>query len=131
MADMKLITDYQEMMKLVPHMKEQIDIYEEPFIFMLDGIVVVVGELEMWNSGKCVYIKNINSMEYRKGYGKLFIQFLLQQLGKKEIIGESIPDAVPFWFKMGAKFEKQPFQDFLDAEEDEMTGLLIPFTITA
>lgn len=85
----------------------------------------------MWNKGKVVYIKNINSLEYRKGYGKAFIQFLFQECGVKEITGESVPEAVPFWHKMNATFQQNLFEQYLRAYDEELSGLLIPFTISA
>ena len=130
MEEMRLICDYKEMIKVVPQMEKNLEIYEDPFVFLINGEPVVVGELEIWNKGKEIYIKNINSLEMRKGYGKTFIQFLLRQMGVREIVGEAIPDAIPFWFKMGAKFQEDLFEHFTQEEVLE-SHFLLPFTISA
>lgn len=127
MNDMKLILEYQEIIKLFPNFKENIDIYENPFIFSIDDEIVVVGELEMYNGGKGVYIKNINSLHMRKGHGRIFIIYLLKECNIREIIGESVQEAVPFWYRMGAIFPPDLFEEYIKNKLDEKD--LIPFTI--
>lgn len=114
MSELRLIQDRKEMEALLP---THWNIFENPFGFTIDGELAVVGELEMYNSKTGVYIKNICSIEMGKGYGRIFIQFLKEQLGVKEIIGEAIPDAVPFWHRMGAKFNKSLFDEYIHTED--------------
>jgi hypothetical protein len=38
-------------------------------------------------------------------YGKLVVGYLFQIFGVSSMKGESLPSAIPFWYKIGANFE--------------------------
>lgn len=99
--------------------------YDEPYAFFMNGRAVVYGDAE--RSGDHIYLRDMHSVGTRQGNGKTFIRFLLEK-GITEIIGESVTDAVPFWYKMGAKFNQNIFDQFLEEDDDD---LLVPFTISA
>lgn len=126
---MNLVTDEAEILTLPQEVHSYLRGMEFPFAFLVDGIVVAKGELE-FDSGEVgsVEVKMIKSVEERKGYGKLFVEHLKSLDEVKEIWGESLPVSVPFWFKMGAKFEESVFNEFIENDEHE-EGFLVPFTI--
>lgn len=120
------LTDYKEILRFAPDQKDVFDMYEEPFLFAVNGEVVVVGEIELGR--RVAYIKNMNSIQRNKGYGRMFIQYLFNELQYVEVTGEAVADAVPFWHKMGARFSKIEFDRYISTQNDE--GMLIPFWIT-
>lgn len=126
---LKLVTDEFEILTLPQNVQNYLRGMEFPFAFLMDGNVVAKGELE-FDSGEIgsIEVKMIKSIEERKGYGKLFVQYLKSLPEVKEIWGESLPVSVPFWLKMGAKFEETSYEEFIKNDEHE-EGFLVPFTI--
>lgn len=67
----------------------------------------------------------------RKGYGKAIVEMLRRLPGIQSLRGESVPEAIPFWDKMGAVFAKGEMEEWLNAPDDkEFINInLIPFVI--
>lgn len=104
--------------------KENLEKAENPFAFLVDGVVEMHGDAEK-NNG-VFYIDNVWSKNERKGTGREFIRYLFENEKIQVIEGESTPEAVPFWFKVGAIFPKEMFDEFI--EDDDFEDLL-PFKI--
>lgn len=130
MKNMLLLTDYNEMIRVAPHMKKEVDGYHEPFLFFIDGIVTIIGEIQFTKID--VYVKMVTSLEKRNGHGRQFINYLKELPDKEEIWGESILSAIPFWREMGAVFDKVTYRRY---EESMLNGteleedFLLPFVI--
>lgn len=105
-------------------MNERLKVSESPFAFFVDEYILLYGDAD--DNGKFFTIRDIWSTEKRKCYGKTFIRYLFEQTSINEIEGDSTPEAVPFWTKMGANFKKDVFDDFMEDEDFED---LIPFRI--
>lgn len=97
---------------------------EYPFAFVVDGKMAVYGDAEEYSS--TLHIRNIWSIETRKGFGTAFLHFLFREKMISEIRGESTPEAALFWHKSGAKFASSIFQEFLEVDEFQE---LIPFCL--
>jgi hypothetical protein len=97
---------------------------EEDVSIFLNGVVIATGTFLF--SPHDVYIENLEVIEERKGYGKIIVDHLKSLPQIKGIFGESVPSAVPFWFKMGADLNAQDMEDW-DDEDDSDT--LIRFKI--
>lgn len=130
MKKMLLLTNYEEIKKTVPEMEEKMKYYPEPFVFLVDDVVTMIGEVRITEEDIC--IKMVESMDRGKGHGRVFIEFLKELPNKEEIWGESVVPAIPFWRKMGAEFNSTLYRQYKDAiangyelEED----FLLPFTI--
>lgn len=124
---MKLICGLDEITKeclLGKNIKENLEKAEHPFVFLVDGVVCLHGDAEK-NNGS-FHINNMWSKVERKGTGRQFIRYLFENEKIQVIEGESTPEAVPFWFKMGAKFPEELFNEFI--EDDDFEDLL-PFKI--
>ncbi|PLS19199.1 hypothetical protein CVD28_01970 [Bacillus sp. M6-12] len=130
MKKMLLLTNYEEIKKTVPEMEEKMKYYPEPFVFLVDDIVTMIGEIRITEEDIC--IKMVESMDKGKGHGREFIEFLKELPDKEEIWGESVVPAIPFWSKMGAEFNstlyKQYEESVVNGEELE-EDFLLPFTI--
>jgi|GEM_PF-5616377 len=115
---------------LIQHLAEFVGEYrysEYPFLFLQDERVLAKGEIVFEADGS-VEIKMVESLEPRRGHGRAFIEYLKALPEVTEIWGEALGDAVPFWSKVGAVFEKQAFECFIETNDSE-EGNLIPFTI--
>ncbi|HDR7922438.1 hypothetical protein [Bacillus paranthracis] len=100
---------------------------EHRILYLKNDTPIAYGEAIFEKDGS-VYIEYIQCLEKRKGYGSEIINHFKNQETITEIWGESIPDAVPFWHRMGVKFEQSAFNEFI--EEDELAeGFLIPFSL--
>lgn len=104
--------------------KDNLEHAEYPFAFLVDGKMVAYGDAEEY--GTAVHIRNVWSIETRKGFGTVFLDYLFTEKKMREIRGESTPEAAPFWSRMGATFDEPSFQEFL--ENDEFQDL-IPFCL--
>ena len=123
------LNDIDKMVEFAPDMKDDFRMYLTPFLFAVDGEVVLVGACKVWNNE--MEMKYVTSLDRRKGYGRMLIEHLLYDLHYTEIWGEALPDAYHFWKKVGAVFNEDDETFFLDHvgkmefEED----FLIPFYI--
>lgn len=122
----QLIQDPDMIKEIEPTIWKKYQYSDCPFIFRLDGKTIVYGEAEFEQSE--VYIKMMESIEKKKGYGRLFIEHLKSLPTIKEIWGEAIEDAVPFWYKIGAKLHPTEFERFINQDELE-EDFLLPFSI--
>jgi len=122
----QLIQEPDVIKELEPSIWEIYQYSECPFIFRVNEKTLVYGEAEIGHGE--VYIKMMESIEHKKGYGRLFIEYLKSMPTIHEIWGESVENAVPFWFKMGAKLNPMLFERFLNEEELE-EDFLLPFSI--
>lgn len=104
--------------------KDNLEKAEHPFAFLVNDDVSLYGDAEKNNGA--FYINNVWSKNERKGAGREFICYLFENEKIQMIEGESTPEAVPFWFKMGAIFPKGIFDEFI--EDDDFEDLL-PFKI--
>jgi hypothetical protein len=60
------------------------------------------------NGRKYLYLSMIELFPKYRGkgvYGKLVVGYLFQIFGVSSMKGESLPSAIPFWYKIGANFE--------------------------
>jgi hypothetical protein len=130
MKDYELVTDYRKLLELAPQLKEDIDSYQEPFLFFVDGTPTIIGEIQITKID--VYVKMVRSLEQGLGHGKEFIYYLKGLPGKHEIWGESVESAIPFWRKMGAVFDSIVYKyyerDLKEGKELE-EDFLLPFMI--
>jgi hypothetical protein len=127
---MVLLTDYQEIVKAVPELGEKMKHYPEPFVFLVNGIATMIGEIRITKEDVCV--KMVESLEKEKGNGRQFIDFLKSIPEKEEIWGESVVEAIPFWSKMGAVFNSTLYKEYQEAMkvgEELEEDFLLPFTI--
>ncbi|WP_242289161.1 MULTISPECIES: hypothetical protein [unclassified Bacillus cereus group] len=100
---------------------------EHSILYLKNDIPIAYGEATFEADGS-VYIEYIECIEKRKGHGREIINHLKKQENITEILGEAIPDAVRFWYQLGAKFNKSAFDHFI--EEDELEeGFLVPFSL--
>ncbi|PES55161.1 hypothetical protein CN384_07660 [Bacillus thuringiensis] len=100
---------------------------EHRILYLNNDVPIAYGEAIFEEDGS-VYIEYIQCIEKRKGHGRDIINHLKNQETVTEIWGEAIPDAVPFWHRMGVKFEQSAFNYFIDEDELE-EGFLVPFTL--
>lgn len=128
----KLVTNQEEMKVHYPQFYKDLQYCEHAFIFLWDNKVVATGELE-FDSGEpgALEVKMVEVMKKKKGYGRKFIDYLKNFEHVKEIWGESVPEAVPFWFKVGAVFDKGDFETFIQTDdsnfsEDTLFSFQIP-----
>ncbi|MEI3891869.1 MULTISPECIES: hypothetical protein [Bacillus] len=109
-----------DILKHLKHMEHRI-------LYLNNDVPIAYGETTFEEDGS-VYIEYIQCIEKRKGHGRDIINHFKNQETITEIWGEAIPDAVPFWHRMGVKFEQSAFNEFI--EEDELAeGFLIPFSL--
>lgn len=123
----ELLTDKKEIVIRVPELENRIRYEEHSFAFLLNGSLIAMGEVA-FEEDNSIEIKMLETIEKKKGYGRMFVEYLKTIPGIVELWGESVPDAVPFWQKVGVQFEPTGFQQFIEADEHE-EGFLIPFTI--
>lgn len=123
----ELITDKKEIEKRFPQLGSRIRYEQYSFAFACNEELVAVGEIA-FEDDQSVEIKMLETLVKRKGYGRMFVAHLRSLPNVVELWGESVPDAVPFWHKVGASFEPSVYEDYLETDEHE-EGFLIPFTI--
>lgn len=98
---------------------------EDQYDILLGDIKIGDATLTMFSD--CITIENIDIDEaYQgKGYGKEVVSMLKKMPGINMLIGDSVPEALPFWLKMGAVF------DWGELERLEETGhALVGFEIS-
>ena len=127
MSNVNLITDRVQIASLSLELHRYICGMMYPFAFMKNDVVIAKGEIRFYEDGS-VEIKMIEAIDKGKGSGRLFVEHLKSIETVCEIWGESKPDAVPFWLKMGAVFEPTAFQVYASESEYE-EDFLVPFTI--
>ncbi|MFF2532511.1 hypothetical protein ACFVS2_26950 [Brevibacillus sp. NPDC058079] len=127
MNGLRLITNRVEIESLSSELQRYIRGMMYPFAFMQNDEVITKGEIRFLEDGS-VEIKMIEAIDKGKGSGRLFVEHLKNIENVFEIWGESKPDAVPFWLKMGAVFEPTAFKVFASECEYE-EDFLVPFTI--
>lgn len=131
MEQYELITDCSELLKRAPQLQEDIQSYEEPFLFFEEGKPTMIGEIRL--SSMDIYVKNLYSLEQRKGNGRRFVDFLQQQLHHDGVImGESVVPALSFWSKMDAVFDSiamKRYQYATEHDEELPSDTVIPFMI--
>lgn len=131
MEQYELVEEYGELISRAPHLQEDIELYEEPFLFFVNGKPTMIGEVRL--SSMDIYVKNLCSLESGKGNGRVFVDYLQQRLHKDGVImGESTIHAFSFWQKMGARFDSIVHKNYLLAleQEQELDGdTIIPFMI--
>jgi hypothetical protein len=126
----QFLTKEEDLLALSPNFKKNY-CYLQPFAFVIDGRMVIVGEYEIENNE--IEIKHVVSLKPRKGNGRIFIDYLLHDLHFDEVWGEAVVDAYNFWCKVGAVFEESAQRYFLEHQDDESfefeEDFLIPFNI--
>ena len=98
---------------------------EDQYDIRLGDIKIGDATLSMYSN--CITIENIDIAEaYQgKGYGKEVVSMLKKMPGINCLIGDSVPEALTFWLKMGAVF------DWGELERLEETGhALVGFEIS-
>jgi hypothetical protein len=123
----QLVTNREEIEAMSDELKKYIAGMENPFVFLQNGEVIAKGELAYYEDDS-VEIKMVKTINKRTGKGRVFVEYLKNLPNVKEIWGEAVPDAVAFWSKLGAKFDPEAFEQYLEAEEHE-EGFLVPFKI--
>lgn len=123
------LNDKDKMVEFAPEMKDYFKMFLTPFLFAVNGEVVLVGECKVWNNE--MEMKYVTSLNRRKGFGRMLIEHLLNDLHYNEIWGEAIPDAYHFWKKVGAVFNEDDEKFFIDNEGkvEFEEDFLIPFYI--
>ncbi|WCK57240.1 hypothetical protein PP175_29050 (plasmid) [Aneurinibacillus sp. Ricciae_BoGa-3] len=127
MNGFKLVTQREEIEQLSEELKKYSYGMEYPFVFLKEGKVIVKGELAFMQDNS-VEVKLMESIQKRKGNGRVFIEYLKSLANVHEIYGEAVPEAVPFWHEMGAEFEPSVFEEYLATPVHE-EGFLVPFQI--
>lgn len=130
MSSKRIVTDYNELIEIVPELASKMQHEEYPFVFFVDEKPTITGEVEITTDD--VYIRMMRSLEKGKGHGKQFIEYLKNLPNCLEIWGEATLEAIPFWSKMGAEFNDTVYKQYENhlnngtpLEED----YLLPFTI--
>jgi len=123
------LNDKDKMVEFAPEMKDYFKMFLTPFLFAVDGEVVLVGECKIWNNE--LEMKYVTSFNRGKGFGRMLIEHLLNDLHYNEIWGESVPDAYHFWKKVGAVFsaDDEKFFEENEGKVDFEEDFLIPFNI--
>lgn len=101
-------------------------IEEEENLYEIRLTDVRIGEAILNRFETCITVENIDIDEaYQgKGYGKKVVEMLKAMPGVNMLIGDSVPEALPFWARMGAIF------DWGELEDLEETGhALVGFQI--
>jgi hypothetical protein len=127
MNTFEFITNKEDIESISDELKRYSCGMENPFVFIRNGTVIVKGEMAIFEDDS-VEIKMLESIKKRMGAGRTFVEYLKKMPHVHEIWGEALPNAVDFWFKMGAKFDPSSFETYLGTEDHE-EGFLIPFTI--
>lgn len=123
---MELIQDMERVKEEFSNATYLAHLYENPFIFVVEGEVRLDGDMRI--EGNTAIIEMVKSHGFRKGNGRQFVEYLKAREDIELIVGESIPAAVPFWYKMNAKFKESEFNAFLEDDcDDEM---LLRFSIS-
>lgn len=88
---------------------------------------VKVGEADLYIYPESITIDNIQFAQDHQyqGYGRQVVELLKKTRGVSCLTGDSVPEALPFWAKMGAVF------DWGELERLEETGhALVGFQIS-
>lgn len=88
---------------------------------------VKIGDANLYIYPESITIDNIEfAQEHQsKGYGRMVVEHLKKTPGVSCLTGDSVPEALPFWAKMGAVF------DWGELERLEDTGhALVGFEIS-
>lgn len=100
---------------------------EEEELFHIRVGELKVGEVMLNAFDNCITVENIEIDEaYQgRGHGKEVVELLKKKPGINMLIGDSVPEALPFWARMGAIF------DWGELENLEETGhALVGFEIS-
>ncbi|WPS85691.1 hypothetical protein SMD22_01140 (plasmid) [Brevibacillus halotolerans] len=127
MNHFQLITDREEIELLSNELKRYIYGMDNPFVFIHKGEVIAKGEIVFYKDDS-VEVKMLEVVNKGKGNGRMFVEYLKNMKNIHEIWGESVPNSVCFWFKVGATFDPVAFNNFIKEDEHE-EGFLVPFTI--
>jgi len=74
----------------------------------------IIGYLDYFIVGRCLFIKNILVTARRQGYGKEIIKFLFDNLEIENINGYFIDEiSYRFWKSLNATFEKDDSEKFM------------------
>ncbi|QJI52315.1 hypothetical protein [Psychrobacillus phage Perkons] len=79
------------------------------FLFLLNNEIKASGQLRIDYTD--IYIDFIETTEKRKGYGKMFIEYLKQQKQVERITGQSTEEAYIFWESMNAVLNHRTYKE--------------------
>lgn len=131
MEKYELVRDYAELVSRVPYLKEELDGYQEPFVFFVEMKATMIGEVRL--SSMDFWINNLYSLDSGKGNGRKFVRYLQGLLPQDGVIfGESTIEALPFWEKVGVRFDttvQKNVDQTLDRREDMELETIIPFML--
>ncbi|KQY90927.1 hypothetical protein ASD24_24320 [Paenibacillus sp. Root52] len=126
--NIELYTDKKEILIHAPELESQIRHELNPFAFLLNQQLIAYGEIAILED-RSLEIKMLQVIEEKRGYGRIFVDYLKTIPGIKELWGEALPEAVPFWQKVGASFDPMSYEHYLNNNDKNEEGFLVPFTI--